>query len=218
LYSATDFAGFRAGLFVILVVDTVSVRMMMLSEKFEEALVYATRMHAGQTRKKTGIPYIGHILGVTAIALEYGAHETEAISALLHDVVEDCGGAPRLMEIRQRFGDEVARIVEGCTDTDQTPKPPWRERKEDYLKHLNTSDSTTRLVSASDKLHNTRAILADLRRHGEKVFERFSGKKEGTLWYYRALVRAFRQHGDHTDLIDELDRVVREIESLSKSD
>jgi (p)ppGpp synthase/HD superfamily hydrolase len=188
---------------------------MKLSEKFEEALIYATRAHENQTRKKTGIPYIAHILGVTAIALEYGANETEAIGALLHDTVEDCGGAERLRDIRKNFGDDVARIVDGCTDTDQTPKPPWLERKRAYLEHLKHSDSSIRLVSASDKLHNTRAILAALRRDGLDVFERFAGKKDGTLWYYRALVTAFRQHGDHADLIDELDRVVSEIEKLS---
>src|SRR5436189_897101 len=189
---------------------------MKLSENFEEALIYATRAHCNQMRKKTGIPYIAHILGVTAIALEYGANETEAIGALLHDTVEDCGGAERLRDIREKFGDDVARIVDGCTDTDQTPKPPSLERKRAYLEHLNDSDSSTRLVSASDKLHNTRAILAELRRSGLGVFERFSGKKDGTLWYYRALVTAFRQHGDHTDLVGELDRVVSDIEKFAR--
>jgi (p)ppGpp synthase/HD superfamily hydrolase len=187
---------------------------MKLSEKFEEALIYATRVHGNQTRKKTGIPYIAHILGVTAIALEYGANETEAIGALLHDTVEDCGGAERLRDIREKFGDDVARIVDGCTDTDQTPKPPWLERKRAYIEHLKDSDSSIRLVSAADKLHNTRAILAALRRNGLEVFERFAGKKDGTLWYYRTLVTAFREHGDHADLIDELDRVVSEIEKF----
>src|ERR1700752_5439573 len=100
---------------------------MKLSEKFEEALVYATRAHGDQTRKKTGIPYIAHILGVSAIAMEYGANETEAIAALLHDAVEDCGGAKRLRDIEREFGKSVAKIVDGCTDTDQTPKPPWLE-------------------------------------------------------------------------------------------
>ena len=103
---------------------------MELSPKFEEALVYATRVHGGQLRKKTNIPYIGHLLGVTAIAMEYGANETEAIAALLHDVVEDCGGPARQREIEEKFGRAVGEIVAGCTDTDQTPKPPWRERKE----------------------------------------------------------------------------------------
>ena len=153
-------------------------------------------------------------LALLQIALEYGAHETEAIAALLHDTVEDCGGAKRLRDIREKFGDDVARIVDGCTDTYETPKPPWLERKQRYIGHLKDSDSSTRLVSASDKLHNTRAILAELRRHGLEVFERFAGKKDGTLWYYRTLVTAFRQHGDHADLIDELDRVVSDIEKF----
>ena len=165
-------------------------------------------------RKKTGIPFIAHILGVTAIAMEYGGNETEAMGALLHDTVEDCGGTERLRDIREKFGDGVAGIVDGSTDSYETPKPPWLERKRAYIEHLKESDSSTRLVSASDKLHNTRAILAELRRHGLEVFERFSGKKDGTLWYYRMLVIAFRQHSDHADLIDELDRVVSEIEKL----
>ena len=187
---------------------------MKLSEKFEEALIYATRAHSDQMRKKTGIPFVAHILGVTAIALEYGANEKEAKGALLHDTVEDCGGAERLRDIGEKFGDDVARIVDGCTDTYEAPKPPWLERKRAYIDHLKNSDRSTRLVSASDKLHNTRAILAELRRTGVEVFERFSGKKDGTVWYYRTLVTAFRQHGDHSDLIDELDRVVSEIEQF----
>src|SRR5437667_12268542 len=189
--------------------------LMKLSEKFEEALVYATQAHGNQMRKKTGIPFVAHILGVTAIALEYGANETEAIGALLHDTVEDCGGAERLRDIRERFGDDVAGIVDGCTDTYETPKPPWLERKRSYIEHLKDSDSPTRLVSASDKLHNTRAILAELRRNGLEVFERFGGKKDGTLCYYRTLVTALREHGNHTDLIGDLDRVVTEIEKLA---
>ena len=187
---------------------------MKLSRQFEKALVYATRIHGGQLRKKTKIPYVAHILGVSAIAMEYGANEIEAIAGLLHDAVEDCGGEKRLRDIEKKFGKAVAKIVDGCTDSYETPKPPWMERKKKYIAHLKDSDSSTRLVSASDKLHNTRAILAELRRHGLEVFERFAGKKDGTLWYYRALVTAFRQHGDHTDLIDELDRVVTEIEKL----
>ena len=187
---------------------------MKLSPKFEEALIYATRVHGGQLRKKTKIPYIGHLLGVTAIALEYGATETEAIGALLHDAVEDCGGPGRQREIEEKFGAEVGAIVAGCTDTDQTPKPPWRERKEKYIAHLATASASTRLVSASDKLHNSQAIVHNLREDGEEVWSRFKGGKEGALWYYRALVDAFRQHGP-SPLIDELDRVVTEMERLA---
>jgi len=185
-----------------------------LSPKFEEALVYATRIHGGQLRKKTQIPYIGHLLGVTAIAMEYGASETEAIAALLHDAVEDCGGPERQRDIEKKFGKEVSEIVAGCTDTDQTPKPPWRERKEKYIAHLKTASASTRLVSAADKLHNTQAILHNLREEGDEVWSRFKGGKEGALWYYRSLVTAFRAHGDSA-LIDELDRVVSEIERIS---
>ncbi len=185
---------------------------MKLSPKFEEALVYATRLHGGQLRKKTQIPYIGHLLGVTAIAMEYGADETEAIGALLHDAVEDRGGAERQREIEEKFGPEVGAIVAGCTDSDQTPKPPWRERKEKYIAHIKTASASTRLVSASDKLHNSRAIVHQLRQEGEETWSRFKSGKEGALWYYRALVTAFRAHGPSL-LVDELDRVVTEMES-----
>src|SRR5919198_4593277 len=120
---------------------------MHLSPQFKKALTYATRIHGGQLRKKTRIPYIAHILGVAAIAMEYGANETEAIAALLHDAVEDCGGAKRLRDIERKFGKPVAKIVDGCTDIDQTPKPPWRERKENYIAHLKRASGSTRLVS-----------------------------------------------------------------------
>lgn len=188
---------------------------MQLSPKFEEALVYATRVHGGQLRKNTQSPYIGHLLGVCAIAMEYGANETEAIGALLHDVVEDCGGALRQHEIEEKFGKEVGAIVAGCTDTDQTPKPPWRARKEKYIAHLKTASAGTRLVSASDKLHNAQAILHNLREEGDEVWSRFKGGKDGTLWYYRSLVTAFREHGNSA-LIDQLDRVVSEIERIAR--
>jgi (p)ppGpp synthase/HD superfamily hydrolase len=187
-----------------------------LSKQFEKALLYATRIHGGQLRKKTRIPYIAHILGVTAIALEYGANETEAIAALLHDAVEDCGGAKRLRDIECKFGKASAKIVAGCTDTDEVPKPPWRQRKEKYIAHLDKASASTRLVSASDKLHNARAIFRNLRQEGDRLWPRFNGGKEGTLWYYRSLVTAFRRHG-RSELIEELDKVVTEIERLAES-
>src|SRR5437762_3595377 len=185
-----------------------------LSQQFEKALLYAARIHGGQLRKKTTIPYIAHILGVTAIALEYGADQTEAIAALLHDAVEDCGGAKRLRDIERKFGKAVADIVAGCTDTDQVPKPPWLERKKAYVAHVRFASMPTKLVSASDKLHNVRAILMDYRQEGENLWSRFTGGKQGTLWYYRALVNAFSGKRIQP-LVQEINRTLTELESLA---
>jgi GTP pyrophosphokinase len=187
---------------------------MVYTSRFEEALLLATRLHSAQLRKGTDIPYVGHILGVASIAIEYGANEDEAIAALLHDAVEDQGGAATLEEIRRRFGDDVAAIVAACTDADAIPKPPWRERKEAYLAHLPTASPSALLVSGADKLHNARAILRDYRVFGEGVWRRFNGGRDGTLWYYRALVAAFTSAGDGP-LAEELARTVADIERLA---
>jgi (p)ppGpp synthase/HD superfamily hydrolase len=189
---------------------------MTLSPRFEEALICAARLHASQLRKGGSIPYIAHLLGVASIALQYGANEDEAIAALLHDAVEDQGGAATREEIRGRFGDKVAQIVDGCTDADTLPKPPWKRRKEAYVAHIRNAPASVRLVSACDKLQNARAILADYRVLGESLWRRFSGGKEGTSWYYRALVEAFREVGSGP-LVEELARVVSEIERLASA-
>jgi GTP pyrophosphokinase len=185
-----------------------------LGPRFVEALGFAASLHRAQMRKGTGIPYVSHLLAVASIALENGAGEDEAVAALLHDAVEDQGGAPTLAEIRRRFGDRVADIVAGCTDTDVVPKPPWRGRKEAYVAHVAFASASVRLVSAADKLHNARSILADYRLHGEEVWGRFTGGRSGTLWYYRALVNAFLAHGS-SPLLDELERTVAELERLA---
>ena len=184
---------------------------MILSQRFIDALTFATTLHANQIRKGSGVPYISHLLGVTSIALEHGANEDEAIAALLHDAIEDQGGAATREEIRRRFGDTVTEIVNGCTDADTTPKPPWQQRKEAYIAHIPTASTSVRLVSAADKLHNARSILTDYYIVGEAVWKCFHGGKEGTLWYYRSLVVAFRQAGS-SPLVDELERVVSELE------
>ncbi len=119
-----------------------------------------------------------------------------------------------LNEIAGRFGARVAAIVEGCSDTDVIPKPPWRSRKEAYIRHLAGASASILLVSSSDKLHNAQSILRDYRAVGDAVWERFAGGKSGTLWYYRALVDAYRARGD-SPIVDELDRTVSEIERLS---
>lgn len=188
----------------------------MLTTRFEEALTYATRLHSTQVRKGSNTPYIAHLLGVASIALENGADEDEAIAALLHDAVEDQGGAATRAEVHRRFGARVAAIVDGCTDAEVTPKPPWRARKEAYIGHLAQASASVRLVSASDKLYNARSILLDYRILGEDLWQRFTGGRDGTLWYYRALIEAYQAHG-RTPLTDELERTVAELESLAAS-
>ena len=182
--------------------------------KFEEALEYAARVHRDQTRKGTRIPYVTHLLAVAAIVGENGGTENEVVAALLHDAPEDQGGEARLEDIRERFGDEVVGIVAGNTDTYEDPKPPWRERKEAYVARIAREPDPVRLVSAADKLHNARSVLADLRSAGDEIWRRFNGGKDGTLWYYRALVEAFGTAGSNP-VVEELDRVVGELERLA---
>lgn len=187
-----------------------------LGKQFDRALLYATDAHASQFRKGTSRPYIAHLLGVASIVLTHGGDEDEAVAALLHDVVEDQGGKPRLRDIRRKFGSRVANIVEGCTDSDTEPRPPWRNRKEDYLLHLRAADASVRLVSAADKLYNAREILSDFRQHRHSVWTRFKGGKKGTLWYYGEVAKILRATGP-TELVDELNRVVSDLKAASRS-
>ncbi len=189
---------------------------MNLSPRFEEALQYAALIHAGQKRKGTGAPYLAHLLGVASIVIEYGADESQAIAALLHDAAEDAGGRGRLEDIAARFGDDVAEMVAGCSDSMDLPKPPWRDRKEKYLAHLHKAPERVRLVSAADKLYNARALLHLYRVQQENVWRKFEGGREGTLWYYHALVQAFRRGGSN-ELVEELDRVVSQLVLLASA-
>jgi (p)ppGpp synthase/HD superfamily hydrolase len=187
----------------------------LLSEKFMEAMVFANQVHGNQTRKNSEIPYISHVLAVTALVLQDGGSETEAISALLHDTVEDGDGEQTLVEIEERFGPQVAKIVLSLSDTIETPKPPWRPRKEAYLEHLRTAPPEVLRVSLADKLHNARTIFEDLKINGKKTWKKFNGGKSGTLWYYRSLYKIFSLHlpGHMTD---ELGRVLALIEELAR--
>ena len=185
------------------------------TRRFDSALLLAADLHREQTRKGTGVPYVTHLLAVTAIGGESGGTEDEVIAAPLHDAPEDAGGEARLEEIRASFGGTVADIVAGCSDTYEDPKPPWRERKEAHIAHLAQAPPSVRLVSAADKLHNVRSVLADYRALGEVLWDRFNGGRDGTLWYYRAV--ADRLAGDGP-VADELDRVVGELESLAGKD
>ena len=183
-----------------------------LTARFAEALKYAAEVHEGQVRKGTNVPYVSHVLAVCSLVLEDGGGEDEAIGALLHDAVEDGGGQPRLDDIRRRFGDRVARIVWGCSDTDQVPKPPWKDRKLRYIEHVRQATPEVRRVSCAGKLHNAWSTLRDYRSQGERLWGRFNASGDDTIWYYRQLIEAFRQP-DQTALVDELERVVGELEA-----
>ena len=190
-----------------------------LTERFGQALLYAFQLHNQQRRKGNLTPYIAHLLGVCSLVLEDGGDEDEAIAALLHDAAEDQGGKATLEQMRSRFGERVASIVDGCTDTYETPKPPWRQRKDDYLTHLRTASPSILRVSLADKLHNARTILVDLRDQGGQVWQRFNGGKAGSLCYYRSLAQIFQElHSSGivcSPMVTMLDEVVTQIEKLA---
>ncbi len=182
--------------------------------RLSEAVAFALRIHGEQIRKGSETPYISHLLGVASLVLEHGGDEEQAIAGLLHDAVEDQGAHQR-EAIRQRFGDRVAAIVEGCTDADTLPKPRWKDRKVAYVAHLEHASPSVRLVSCADKLHNVRAICTDLRTHGLTVFDRFKGGHDGTLWYYDTLSKAFERLMPGP-LAVELAEAVRQMKQLSQ--
>lgn len=179
----------------------------MLGARFDDAMTFASKLHRTQLRKGTAIPYVSHLLAVTALVIEHGGIEDQAIAALLHDAAEDCGGEPTLREIARRFGRVVAQIVSDCTDAWVEPKPPWRPRKEAYLASLPHKPASSLLVSLADKTHNARAILADFRVIGDEIWSRFNGEKDGTMWYYSSLSEIYRSHYSGP-LSDELERTV----------
>jgi len=184
-----------------------------LTERFQEAFILASMLHAQQKRKGTDIPYLSHLLGVTALVLEDGGDEDQAIAALLHDAVEDQGGLKTLEDIRQKFGHHVAEIVDGCTDAYTHPKPPWKPRKAAYLAHLRQASPDIVRVSLADKLHNARSIHSDLQRHGKSTWRRFNGGREGTLWYYHSLVEIYEELSASPN-VAELRRVVQALEAF----
>jgi (p)ppGpp synthase/HD superfamily hydrolase len=162
-----------------------------LSETFDQALVYASRLHRDQVRKGSGIPYVAHLLSVSSRVLVAGGSENQAIAGLLHDAAEDQGGQATLDEIQARFGRPVSEIVADCTDSWVEPKPAWRPRKEAYLAALPSKPATSLLVSLADKVDNAEAILLDYLHLGDELWSRFTGGREGTIWYYRTLSAIF---------------------------
>jgi (p)ppGpp synthase/HD superfamily hydrolase len=186
-----------------------------LTDQFAKAMVYAEQKHHNQVRKGGDIPYVGHLLSVASLVINDNGSETQAIAALLHDTVEDQGGAPTFEEIKAQFGDEVARIVAECSDTDKTPKPPWRERKQDYINHLDEVGEDTLLVSVADKLDNARSMLRDYHEHGPALWQRFNRKNpDDHLWYYGELLKAYRSRECTSWMVDELGRVIAELTGL----
>jgi len=185
-----------------------------LTWRFDLALQFASGLHHDQARKGGSVPYIAHLMGVCALVLEAGGDEDQAITALLHDAVEDQGGLVTLETIRHLFGDRVAVAVESCSDStvsDPTKKLPWRDRKEKYLTQVRSANPDALIVGAADKLHNARAVLTDYRQIGEELWSRFSVPKAEQLWYYAALVEAFKQTAAPRMLVDELERIVNEL-------
>jgi (p)ppGpp synthase/HD superfamily hydrolase len=187
-----------------------------LTPAFVDAIQYAMEKHGRQTRKGSDIPYLGHLLSVAGLVIDADGTETQAIAALLHDAAEDQGGEATLAEIREKFGTEVAAIVDECSDTFETPKPPWRERKENYIRHLPGASDGAILVSLADKLHNARALLRDFRDVGDKLWERFNEQDpQQHLWYYRSLLKVYTGRGHDgmvTELRDAVDALARAID------
>jgi hypothetical protein len=184
-------------------------------DRFATAVRYAAGVHAGQVRKGSTVPYLSHLLSVAALVMEAGGTMDEAIAALLHDAVEDQGGKPRLEDIRARFGQSVAELVDACTDYDvEGDRGPWTQRKRAYVAHIEHMDAAARRVSLADKLHNARCILRDYREIGDALWERFSAGGEAQLRYYRALADAFAEH-EGGPLAAELEHTVAELERLA---
>jgi (p)ppGpp synthase/HD superfamily hydrolase len=192
-----------------------------LGPRFLEAVELAARCHADHTRKGTGIPYLAHLLAVSGLVLQAGGDEEEALAALLHDVLEDRPKCVTPKEIEDRFGGRVLEIVTECSDglPEESGESPerdagnWLERKTRYIAHLAEAEPSVLRVSCADKIDNARAIVADLRRHGDDLWKRFHVTGDQELWYYRSLAEAFQSRrddlGDDTVwLVDELERLV----------
>jgi (p)ppGpp synthase/HD superfamily hydrolase len=186
----------------------------MLTERYLSALELAFKLHQTQIRKGSQVPYFTHLMSVSAMVLENGGSEDQAIAALLHDAVEDQGGKKTLNIIKKRFGADVAEIVEGCSDSDTIPKPPWKNRKLAYLEKIKHASDTIKLVSLADKIHNARSILQDLQTRGEATWSMFTGGKDGSLWYYKSLVKIF-DNSPFPFLKQELHQLVDEIIKLA---
>jgi (p)ppGpp synthase/HD superfamily hydrolase len=189
------------------------------------AVEYARILHI-ERRKGTGIPYVAHLFGVASLVMGeagltgFPVTEDMVIAALLHDAVEDHGGAARLEDVRQNFGDEVARMVEGLSDSladDPGKKEPWEQRKQGYIARIRNEPADVRLISAADKLYNARTILEDYRVIGAEVWRRFQRGRDLQIWYFETIIEAFKEAGT-SRIVDELERVVAELKQITAPD
>ena len=187
---------------------------MIYSERVCEAFTYAFHLHRNQTRKGAGQPYIGHLMSVAGIVVDFGGDEDQVVAALLHDAPEDQGGQVILDEIRKRFGDGVAGYVEALSDSlidsRTEDKEPWEVRKARYLERLTHKPPAAKLISAADKLHNARSTLRDVRREGRAAWDKFNATREQSIWYYESLVERLSHNWDHP-ILDELAHVVERL-------
>ncbi|NUM52466.1 MAG: HD domain-containing protein [Candidatus Hydrogenedentes bacterium] len=173
------------------------------SPRIVEAFAFSHGIHANHTRKGSGVPYITHVMSVAAIVGEHGGDEDTFIAALLHDAVEDGDGYATLEKVRAQFGARVADMVEACSDAFEKPKPKWRERKEQFIESMRSAAPEVKLIVAADKLHNLCATIGDYEAIGEEVWLRFTGRREGTLWYYATITQALANGWEHP-LVDDL--------------
>ena len=185
-----------------------------LGQRFCDALCLANTLHAAQRRKVSGVPYVSHVLAVASLVIENDGSEDEAIAALLHDAAEDCGGQRTLHDIRVQFGPEVANIVLGCSDTLESPKPPWRQRKQHHLVQLAVAERSVKLVSVADKLHNLRTSILGFSILGHPFWDNFNGGRDGLLWYYSELVHVFEQSNLPAPLLMDFTENWRQLNAL----
>jgi len=181
-----------------------------LTDRFEQALIYAYHLHRHQVRKVSSVPYISHLLSVAALVLEDGGNEDEAIAALLHDAIEDQGGLPTRAAIYEQFGEQVGAIVDGCTEWDELPKPPWKVRKLRYLENLRWASSSVRRVSLADKLHNLRSLLSDWQMSGDRIWLEFNSPPAEMLWFYQSLMHAYSNLNENR-MMEDFKQAVTEL-------
>ena len=184
-------------------------------KKYFKALNYTYKLHYNQFRKKTNTPYFFHLSAVSNLIIENGGTTTEAIAGLLHDAVEDQGGQKTLKEISRKFGKQVAKIVLECTDTDVDPKPPWYQRKLDYLKDMKSASQSALLVSLCDKLHNLTSIVEEYKRIKKKLWKRFNASPNKLFWYYQQLYFNYKKYlKKHLILKEKYYLVLKEMKKI----